>query len=249
MTGAERTIDRASTATRTTPFPIWLRLVRHHLRLLAPSSAAWIIGLIAATMLVASAYAATMPTPQERRALALSIEGNPAFEAMFGRAIALDTIEGFVMWRAGGPLVPAIVIWGLLAATRLGRGEEEKGHDELILSGVLSRAALLVSALTALGVVIAMFGFLTGLLLPVVSEISLAGSWRYALAMTLAFTFFATLGLLLAQLVPSRSAAVRIGLGLIGASLGIRILSVLERMPEWLRWITPFGWFAETGSP
>jgi ABC-2 type transport system permease protein len=249
MTSADTAVERTQAVPASTPIHIWLALLRHHVRLLAPSSIAWIIGLVAAAALVTSAYASTMPTVEDRQALARTVEGNPAFEAMFGRAIALDTIEGFTMWRAGGPLIPAIVIWGMLAATRLGRGEEDKGHDELILGGVLSRQALLVSALAALVIVITVYVALTAQLLLAVSEISQAGSWRFALAMAGGFTFFAALGALLVQITPSRSVAVRIGLGLIGVALGLRILSVVEQMPGWLPWLTPFGWFAEIGPP
>jgi putative exporter of polyketide antibiotics len=169
MASVDTTYEQTTVTTRTTPARIWLALLRHHLRLLAPSSIAWIAGLVLTAMLVAGAYATTMPTPEDRMALAASVEGNPAFEAMFGRAISLDTIEGFTMWRAGGPLVPAIVIWGMLAATRLGRGEEDKGHDELILGGVLTRQALLLSTIAALVIVIGIYTILTTLGLPLVS--------------------------------------------------------------------------------
>jgi ABC-2 type transport system permease protein len=249
MTSAETTVAQRGPISRTAPLPVWVTLVRHHLRLIAPSSAAWIVGLVAMATLVAAAYATTMPTLEDRQALARSVEGNPAFEALFGRAIALDTIEGFTMWRAGGPLVPAIVIWGLVVATRLARGAEDKGQDELLMSGAFSRRALLASIYAALAVVMSIYAVLTATMLLLASDISGAGAWRFALAMAGAFAFFASLGTVLVQITPHRSAALRIGLGLVGAALAARILAVLEALPTWLRWTTPFGWFSEIGSP
>jgi ABC-2 type transport system permease protein len=82
-----------------------------------------------------------------------------------------------------------------------------------------------------------------------VSEISVAGGWRFAFGMTGGFTLFAALGAFLVQITPSRSLAVRIGLALVGAGIGIRILAVIEQVPDWLVWLTPFGWFAEIGTP
>ncbi len=248
MAVGERALERGVAVVTITPLHIWFRLLRHHLRLLAPSSAIWIIGLVAVAMLVSSAYETTMPTEADRQALAISVEGNPAFEAMFGRAISLDTIEGFTMWRAGGPLIPAIVIWGVLVGTRLGRGEEDRGHDELLLGGILSRAALLLSALAALGILAVIYAAATTLGLPLVSAIGLEGSLRFALAMAGGFLTFTALGTLLAQIMPTRSAALRAGLGVVGITLALRMLSVLEAAPDWLPWLTPFGWYAETGT-
>jgi ABC-2 type transport system permease protein len=249
MASAETTFERVESLADSTPLSVWLTLLRHQLRQLAASSAAWIIGLVAMATLVAAAYATTMPTIADRQALARSVEGNPAFEAMFGRAIALDTIEGFTMWRGGGPLVPAIVIWGMIAGTRLARSGEDKGYDELLLAGAFSRRALLLSALAALALVILVYALLSAALLVASSEISVAGAWRFALAMSGAFALFASLGALLVQLTPNRSLAVRIGLGLVGVAFATRVLSVIEATPGWVPWITPFGWFSETGTP
>ncbi len=248
MAGAEFAVEKSSETARSTPLGIWLRLLRHHLRLLAPSGAVWIIGLVLTAAIVAGVWIDTFPTEQERIALAISVEGNPAFEAMFGKAIQIHTIEGFTMWRAGGPLFPAIVIWGMLAATRLARTDEDRGHDELLLGGVLSRRALFVSALVAPLLVVTVYAGLTMAALLAISDITVPGSMRFAFGMAGGFTFFGALGALLVQLTPSRSIGLRIGLGIIGLTLAIRILSVLEQMPSWLSWLTPFGWFSEIGT-
>jgi ABC-2 type transport system permease protein len=249
MSSAETTIERTVTTTHSTPVRVWLTLLKHQLRLIWPSSLIWIIGLVFTSWLVVGVYQDTFPTAQDRAALALSIEGNPAFEAMFGKATALDTVEGFAMWRAGGPLFPVIVIWGILVATRLARSEEDKGHDELLLGGVLSRRALILATIAALLIVIGVFILATGLILSAVTEISSAGAWRYAFAMAGGFTFFAGLGLLLVQFTTNRGAGLRIGLGIIGAAFALRILSTADATSDWLPWLTPFGWFSETGPP
>jgi ABC-2 type transport system permease protein len=249
MSSAERAIEQTVVTTHSTPLRVWLTLLKHQLRLIWSSSLIWIIGLVFTSWLVVGVYTDTFPTAQDRAALAMSIEGNPAFEAMFGKAIALDTVEGFAMWRAGGPLFPVIVIWGILVATRLARSEEDRGHDELLLGGVLSRRALLLATMAAILIAIGIFTLATGLILSTTTEISSTGAWRYALAMAGGFTFFAGLGVLLVQLTPDRGRGLRIGLGIIGAAFAIRILGTAEATPDWLTWITPFGWYSETGTP
>jgi ABC-2 type transport system permease protein len=248
MASPEAALERVEPVASSTPFKIWMRLLRHHLRLLAPSGVIWIIGLVSTAAIVAGVWIDTFPTQEERIALAQSVEGNPAFEAMFGKATQIHTIEGFTMWRAGGPLFPAIVIWGLLAATRLARIDEDKGHDELLLGGVVSRRALFLSALIAPFILIAIYAVLTIITLRGISDITFDGSLRFALGMSGGFMFFAALGALLVQITPSRSVGLRFGLGIIGATLAVRILSVLEPMPGWLPWLTPFGWFSEIGT-
>jgi ABC-2 type transport system permease protein len=248
MSSVELAVEQRKEISRSTPLGIWFTLLRHHLRLLAPSGAAWIVGLVLMASVVAGVWIDTFPTQEERIALARSVEGNPAFEAMFGKATQIHTIEGFTLWRAGGPLFPAIVIWGMLAATRLARSDEDKGHDELLLGGVLSRRALFVSALVAPLILITIYAVLTSAALLAISDITIGGSLRFALGMAGGFTFFGALGALLVQLTPSRSIGLRFGLGIIGASLALRILSVMEQMPGWLPWLTPFGWFSEIGT-
>jgi ABC-2 type transport system permease protein len=249
MSSAERAIEQTVVTTHSTPLRVWLTLLKHQLRLIWPSSLIWIIGLVFTSWLVVGVYTDTFPTAQDRAALAMSVEGNPAFEAMFGKATALDTVEGFAMWRAGGPLFPVIVIWGILVATRLARSEEDRGHDELLLGGVLSRRALLLSTIAAILIAIGVFTLATGLILSATTEITSTGAWRYAFAMAGGFTFFASLGLLLVQFTPDRGTGLRIGLGIIGAAFALRILSTTEATPDWLPWLTPFGWFSETGPP
>src|SRR3954468_23244736 len=93
-------------------------------------------GTIAATM---STYTSTFPTPESRANIAASVQGNAAFEAIFGITRHLDTVAGYTAYKTMFTLILLGSIWGLLFATRVLRGDEDSGRWELFLSGPTTR--------------------------------------------------------------------------------------------------------------
>jgi ABC-2 type transport system permease protein len=240
------TTDRPTTTTRAaagratrSPVRVWLRLYRHHLRLLRNGAIAWIVALTGISVGVVATYEDRYTTPEEL-ALFADMEGIPAFEAMLGRLVQLTTVEGATLSRWGMFSVMAAV-WGMLAGARLLRRAEERGHLEQLRAGVVSPRGLTLSAIAALLTTHALFAVALG------ASHSAAGmdagtSWALGGAMGLLTAAFALGGALASQLVPSYRRAVGIVGSVLGLLLGLRVLAAASGTPDWVWWTTPFGW-------
>ena len=75
----------------------------------------------------------------------------------------MDTPGGYAMWKLGVILTfPAI--WGLLAGSRILRGEEERGSLDMLLSLPRSRGRAAVEKVAGLGTALLLMGLLIGVL-------------------------------------------------------------------------------------
>ena len=232
---APATVDR----TTRSPVRVWLRLYRHHLRLLRNGAIAWIAGLTGISVGVVATFEDRYTTPEEL-ALFADMEGIPAFEAMLGRLVQLTTVEGATLSRWGMFSVMAAV-WGMLAGARLLRRAEERGHLEKLRAGVVSPRGLTLSAVAALLTTHALFAVALGSFHSV-AGMDAATSWALGGAMGLLTAAFALGGALASQLAPSYRRAMGIIGTALGLLLGLRVLAAASGTPEWMWWTTPFGW-------
>ena len=92
-----------------------------------------------------SAYRTAYPTLQDRLQLERSFGENRAVRLLYGVPHDLLTVGGYMSWRLGAFAIFA-GLWGMLAAVRALRAEEDAGRRELVLSGPVSRADVLGSA-------------------------------------------------------------------------------------------------------
>ena len=92
-------------------------------------------------------YRHTYPTGANRRAFADSFAGNPGLRLLYGQPHRIDATAGYTAWRVGGVLAIAAAAYGLLAAVRVGRAEEESGRTEVVLAAPVSRATAKLPAL------------------------------------------------------------------------------------------------------
>jgi ABC-2 type transport system permease protein len=205
------------------------------------SSLAWGGFFALVAVAVISAYREAYPTQAARRLVALLIEGNRAFEALNGQGTALDTPGGFAAWRVGGPVAVFAGVAGLLATTRLLRGEEEAGRWESLVAGAVSRGRATAATLAAFGTVLvgvwfAIFlGFVAG-------GLSVSGSALIALTLSLVFAAFGAVGALAAQLVPVRRRAAGLAGTVLALALLLRVLADGTASLGSLRPFTPLGW-------
>lgn len=165
---------------------------------------------------------------------------NPAIRILFGPPVALDDPGGFTVWRTGTPLLVLASVWILLTATRITRGEEDAGRWDLLLSGRLRAIDVVVRCLTALGG--------CGLVISVAIGASLlaagtdaTGAAEYAAAILGVTVTFASIGVLAAQVMPTRSAAVGVGVAVLFVGLLLRMLADGAPRLAWSAWTTPFG--------
>jgi ABC-2 type transport system permease protein len=203
--------------------------------------------LIATTMLT---YQRTFPTATERANVARSVEGNAAFEALFGITRRVDTVAGYTAYKTMYTLLIIAAVWGLLIATRLLRGEEEAGRWELLLAGQTTRgratvqvAIALAAGLVALWVPTAVFSAAAGANADV--GISVGASLYFATAVVSAAAMFMAVGMLASQLAATRHDANLIGGGALVGSYVVRMVADSDPTLGWLRWASPFGWIEE----
>lgn len=219
----------------------WPSLLRFRVGQLGAGTLVWIVLIALTGMAVVAGWSSAYPTQPERDALALGIQGNPAFEALFGQARAVETAGGFALWRATVFTSILAGVWGLLTATRLTRAEEESGYSELLLAGAITRRGMLAATVAALGVGAALLwaapflGFLGS------GEMDAIDA-AYAAAPNAGMgALFAALGLVAAQVFGSTRRARSVATGVLVTLLLVRVLSGAEAL-SWLEWATPVGW-------
>jgi ABC-2 type transport system permease protein len=218
---------------------VWLRLYRHHLRLLRKSAIAWTVALAGISVGVVTTYEDRYATPEELQAFA-DFEGVPAFEALLGRLVQLTTVEGATLSRWGMFSVLAAV-WGMLAGARLLRRAEERGHVEFLRAGAVGRRGLLLAALAAIATTHLLFALTIGVT-HAGAGMDAGTSWALGGSMALLAFAFALAAALASQLVVSYRRAVGLVGAALGLFLGLRVVAAASATPDWMWWTTPFGW-------
>ncbi|WP_102144973.1 polyketide antibiotic transporter [Mycobacterium hubeiense] len=169
-----------------------------------------------------------------------ALADNPAIRTLFGPPVALDTAGGFTVWRTGVPVLLLASVWLLLTATRITRGEEDAGRWSLLLAGPLRLVDLVVRCLIALGVSAALIGCLVAIGL-LAAGTDPTGAALYGIGVVGVSLTLACAGVLAAQVMPSRPAAVGLTVAGLGVGLLLRMLSDGVPTLAWSAWVTPFG--------
>ncbi len=204
-----------------------------------------VTGVVAGMSAVAvAAYASTVKDPADAAALG-ALAGNPAIRTLFGEPVALDEAGGFAVWRTGTALAVVLAVWGLLAATRITRGEEDAGRWDVLLAGrlpvrtvVARHVAVLVAASLAAG-----SAAFTGL---VAAGAAVGGAAVHSAGLALCGVFFSAVGALAAQVFSTRASASGAAVALLGTTMLLRMVGDGLAALGWLRWLSPFGLMALT---
>lgn len=201
-------------------------------------------GLIANEAL---SYERGFPTAESREQFAEAFSGNSGLAAVAGEGRQLDTIQGFVAWRVFGLLIIVGAIWGLLAATRLLRGEEDTGRWELLLAGRTNRRHATAQGIAGLAAGFVVLWGLTAVLTVIGGSssrvgFSLSASLFYATAATASAPIFLAAGALASQLASTRRQANGLAAAAFGVSLLIRMVADTVEGLGWMRWLSPLGW-------
>jgi ABC-2 type transport system permease protein len=183
------------------------------------------------------------PTEAERIAFAHSFGSNKGLRLIYGQPFDVTTVTGYTAWRVGGTLAIAAAIFGVLAAVRALRADEDTGRMELVLSAPVGRRTTYRAAVAAMGTGVAALwaaefvGFVAG-------RLPVAGSAYLALATASVAAVFVGVGAVASQIAPSRRIATGLGLTVAGAALLLRVVADTTNS-GWLRWATPLGWAEE----
>jgi ABC-2 type transport system permease protein len=214
-----------------------------------------VFGLI--TWAEASQFAAEYPSAADRTRLVNTMGNNIGLDAIFGPSPRIDTIGGYVATHAVGVLGIIGAIWGLLAATRLLRGEEDAGRSEGLLSGVTTRRRAVAMQTAGLGVGLLILWTVTAAGYLLVGRATDAGfsvtaSLYAATATVAAAAVFLAVGALASQLAASRRQAAMLATVVFGAAYLLRVVAYSSGSLRWLHWVSPLGWVDElrplTGS-
>ena len=199
----------------------------------------------------ASAYTSTYPTIQDRIQFSQSFGGNKAVRLFYGVPHDLLTSGGYAAWRVGGILAIFTAGWGLLAAVKSMRAEEDAGREELVLAGAVGRRTSFAASMAAggIGAVILFLALWLGLIL---SGLAGAQSALLSVATVGAGVVFLGVGALVSQLASTRRLALELGAGLLAVAFVLRVVADTSSSLDALRWLTPLGWAEEvrpfTGS-
>jgi ABC-2 type transport system permease protein len=208
----------------------------------------------AATM---STFDSAFPTPASRDNLVRAVQGNPAFEAIFGLTRDMGTVAGYTAYKTMFSIVILAAIWGLLTATKVLRGEEEAGRWEVLLAGRTTAGGAAAQVVAGLSVGIIGLWIPTALLVAAAGRsstvaIGLGTSLFFAAAVASVAVMFMAVGVLASQLAASRHDANLLGAGVLVVSYLIRMAADSDPTIGWVRWVSPLGWVEElralTGS-
>jgi ABC-2 type transport system permease protein len=213
----------------------------------ARSGALW--GYVFGVFVVSSAlgYAAAYKTPAARARVAATFATNSGIDALLGRAHEVQTIVGFTVWRSLGVLGVLGAVWGILASTRLVRGEEEAGRWELLLAGRTTPRGAAGQALAGVAAGAATLFSVTAVVVVVLgrwhsARMTVPGALFFSVALVASAVIFLSLGVLGSQLAPTRRQAAAYCGGVLAVSFALRLVADSSADLGWLRWTTPLGW-------
>jgi len=206
------------------------------------------LAFVASIIQAVGFYQIAGPSPAERAAFAQSMSVLASqFSVILPPPSRLDTVGGYVQWRAFGGLAILFAVWALASASGAARGDEERGVVEVLLTSGVTRLGLIGSrivAFAASSVVAAMAAGL-GVLVGVTTggESVSAGSVLEAVAILAALGLSCySLTLFVAQLTAARIATAASGMLLLALFL-VNSLSHTFSSLSLVRWLSPFRYY------
>jgi polyether ionophore transport system permease protein len=190
------------------------------------------------------AYRHSYSTVAERMAFARSFADNKAVRLLYGEPFDLLSAGGYAAWRVGGSLAIFAAIFGLLAATRALRGEEESGRLELVLSGIVGRRGAYLAAVAGVVATAAVL-WLASFAGLVLARLNAGDAAYLALAILSVGAVFVGVGTLTSQVAATRRQATGLATAALAVWFVLRVVADTSPGAAWLRWTTPFGWAEE----
>ena len=164
----------------------------------------------------------------------------------------VDTLAGYVQWRAWGTLSVVVSVWAIAAAASAVRGDEEKQLVDSWLAARVSRPRLVASRLASFGaaalVAVVAASLSTVLAAARYEPVSMAGVVGKALALWLLMVTLFALCSLVAQLTASLRGAQAAGAGLVVVLYLCDIVARSQHSLNGLSWVSPFRWYDATDA-
>ena len=189
-------------------------------------------------------YKQAYPTQADRLSFARSFGNDKTLRMFYGVPHDLASIGGYVGWRVGGSGAIVAAVWGILAAVRALRAEEESGRMELVLAAPVARSRLHAAVLTAVAVDLVIL-WVANVISLVAGGLPAGGSAFLALAMLSPAAVFVGVGAVASQIAPTRRLALTASMVVMMVALLLRVAADTASGTGWLRWTTPLGWAEE----
>ena len=166
---ADTTVARTLRAPRTRPWSRFMGLGSVYAKTVRDSRrTAIVVGGIGGLLMLATAapYGTEFTTPESRATLIAQMGSLPAvFRGLLGDPINIDTLGGWLSFRAGNFLPVLLGLWPVLALSGTLAGEASKGSLDLLASTPVSRRSIALQKLaghvTALAFAMVLIAFLT----------------------------------------------------------------------------------------
>ena len=191
----------------------------------------------------AAGYTKTYPTLAGRLSFAQSFANNPALKLFYGTPHHVETLGGYVSWRVGGIASLVAAFFGILAAVRALRSEEDAGRYELVAAGALTRRAAFAARIAGIGAAVAAL-WLATLVGLVAGGLLAEGSAYLALGVVGVAAVYVGIGALASQLMPSGRGALQLAGAVFGLDFLLRAIADIANIPG-LHWAAPLGWAEE----
>ena len=191
-------------------------------------------------------FVQAFPDAHARTAALAQFANNTGIVALIGRPENLSTVGAFTAWNTLVAMTMIGGIWGLLAATKTLRGEEENGRWELLLTGQTTARRALLNVIWGLFTALVSIFVLSAVIFAAVGhmhkvDFPASSGVIFAATTTLGTASFMALGILTSQLMPTRTRATTAGVAIFGAAFVIRALADVANI-HWLLYLSPLGW-------
>jgi ABC-2 type transport system permease protein len=203
----------------------------------------WGIGMGLLVVSPMASVGALLATPQARQQMV----GLAASFTWNADAVAVDTIGGYATFKIG-LFIFLIALWPLLAASRMLRGEEDRGSMDVLLSlprprsrVALEKVAAMWTALLAMSVLIALLAFAGGKTFG--GDFGLGDAFLFALNLVLVCAVIGGVALLISQFTQERGPAAGWTAGLL---LIFIVLDMVHRVfpdGEWISRLSPIYYY------
>jgi len=190
------------------------------------------------------ASVATLVTTPEARAQLASLAATFAWNA---DPVAVTTIGGYATFKIG-VFIFLIVVWPILAASRMLRGEEDRGSLDLLLSlprprlrVALEKLAAMWTALLAMGLLIGLIVFAGGRQFG--ADFGLGDALLFGLDLALICAVFGGLSLLISQFTQERGPAAGATAGLLLIFIVLDMVHRIAPNSEWISRLSPIYYY------
>ena len=203
----------------------------------------WGVGMGLTIVSPMASVAALISTPAQREALA-SLAAQFAWNA---DPVKADTVSGYAVFKIG-IFVFIACLWPLLAASRMLRGEEDRGSLDVLLSAPRSRVSVAFQKVGAMWVALLLIGLISGVIaylggVAFKAGFSLVDGLLWGLDLALICMVIGGVALLIAQFTHERGPAA----GATGALLlSFIVVDMFHRVipgTEWLSRLSPIYYY------